>query len=474
MQRERTELSTASVPQKSDVRQRNVDAVAEGGVMNNRAAQIREPVVTLPSNAPQVRITAGAGTAGQKTWNLRRPVTLIGSRRPAHIVLHDRAISSAHCVIVNTGTEVLVKDLRTSGGTLLNHEPIDIGMLSDGDVFVVGSVKIQVAIQTPESTSDDSANGLAYADPTRMALPVDVRLMHTETHWLIEDAVAMIGRHEKSTVCLDHEDVARRHAIFFRLGKELAIYDLGGKNGVYVNGQCCTITPLVHGDCITVAKFGLAINLLDTEDMEAAPQSNARPEPKSAFSSVMFSGQQDDAEAEDDDDADRRMATQDVLPTTEDEAMVREALDSIDENLADAWTRVNSWESRLERDATALSQQELDLATRAEALDARDATLRGQLFDVTQFNEELKLRERDLSRQAAELQAKRDELNTRESAIEEKETSLQARLAEAQTRENSAAQRWSRLRAAKCANCGTPFRLAAPGGEPTNNGHASG
>ncbi len=57
----------------------------------NQAIQVREQTVELPSTAPLVRITAGFGSAGQKTWNLRRPVTLLGARRPAHIVLHDRA-----------------------------------------------------------------------------------------------------------------------------------------------------------------------------------------------------------------------------------------------------------------------------------------------------------------------------------------------------------------------------------------------
>ncbi len=440
--------------------------------MNKQATQIREPTAALPATAPQVRITAGAGTAGQKTWNLRRPVTLVGSRRPAHIVLHDRAISSAHCVIVNTGTEILLKDLHTSGGTLLNKEPIDITTLSDGDVIVVGSVKIQVAIQTPESAADDSACGLAYADPTKMTLPVDVRLLHTETHWLIEDAVALIGRHDDSAVRLDQEDVARRHAILFRFGKELAVYDLGGKNGIYVNGQCCAITPLVHGDCITVAKFGLAINLLDTEDMEASPLSHTAPEPKSAFSPLLFASQSDE-EGDDEDCEDESSTTEpSPLPTTDDEDIVRQALDNIDENLADAWERVNSWQTRLENDATAISRQELDLAVRAEELDARDATIRGQLFDVTQFNEELKLRERDLSRQAAQLQAKRDELMAREAALEEQEKSLRDRQADTQRRENAAAQRWTRLRTTKCAKCGTPIRLSAnsPEAIATKNG----
>ncbi len=89
--------------------------------MNQTEIQVREATLTLPSSAPLVRITAGIGSAGQKTWNLRRTVTLIGSHRPAHIVLHDRDVSGAHCVIVNTGTDILLKDLRSREGTFCNN-----------------------------------------------------------------------------------------------------------------------------------------------------------------------------------------------------------------------------------------------------------------------------------------------------------------------------------------------------------------
>jgi len=427
--------------------------------MLNQTTQIREPSIALPPGAPLVRITAGAGTAGQKTWNLRRPVTLIGSRRPAHIVLHGKEISSAHCVIVNTGAEVLLKDLRTSGGTLLNKEPADLALLSDGDVITIGSMSIQFAIQVPENDSEDSSCGLAYTDPTKMVTPLDVRLLHTETHWTIEDAVVMIGRHEKSAIRLDHDDVARRHAVLFRFGHDPAVFDLGGKNGMYVNGQCCTITPLAHGDCVTVAKFGLVLSLPDEEDDVCSGGTNGTSRLKSAFSPVLRKGHP--AEPAETPNGDLPPQDEDTEEVAVDETAVRDALEQIDENIADSWGRLNSWQSRLERDASVLSQQEIDLNARSEELDAKDAAIRGQLYDITQFNEELKVRERELARQAAELQEQRDSLNAREKQIEQNENDLAQRSADVQRRESALAQRWSRLRAVKCAKCGTPLNVGA-------------
>lgn len=448
--------------------------------MINQATQIREPSVALPPGAPLVRITAGAGTAGQKTWNLRRPVTLIGSRRPAHIVLHGKEISSAHCVIVSTGAEVLLKDLCTSGGTVLNNEPLDLALLSDGDVITVGSMNIQVAIQIPENESDDSRCGLEFTDPTKMASLVDIRLLHTETHWSVEDAVVLIGRHDKAAVRLDHEDVARRHAVLFRFGRDPAVFDLGGKNGIFVNGQCCTITPLAHGDCVTVGKFGLVIGLPDEEDESCSGTTNGTSSLKSAFSPVLLKGHKHPEDGPENVDGE---APADELPPApaDDQTDVRQALEKIDDNIAESWDRLNSWQSRLERDASALSQQESSLNAKMEELDAKDAAVRGQLHDITQFNDELKLRERDLARQAAELQERRDALDARESGLEQNEAEFTQRLADVQRRESALAQRWSRLRAAKCAKCGTPVNLgpmgnvahAAPPPPPATSNSAS-
>jgi hypothetical protein len=300
-----------------------------------------------------------------------------------------------------------------------------------------------------------------------MASPVDVRLLHTETHWAIEDAVVLVGRHDKAAIRLDHEEVARRHAVFFRFGRDPAVFDLGGKEGIYVNGQCCTITPLAHGDCVTVSKFGLVVGLPDDEEEFCSGSTNGTSKLKSAFSPVLLKGhggQEDAAEG----NGREESAKGGLLEPVEDGVVVREALEAMDGNIANAWDRLNSWQSQLERDASALSQQECDLATRAEELDAKDAAIRGQLYDISQFNEELKMRERELARQTAELQEQRDALNARENAIEQGEQDLEKRIAEVQRREGALAQRWSRLRSTKCANCGCPVNVGpiSNGGKP--------
>jgi len=255
--------------------------------MTENTPQLQEPTVTLPDSAPLVRVTAGVGSAGQKTWNLRRPVTLIGSSRPAHIVLHDKDISKAHCVIVNTGTDVLVKDLRTSSGTKCNREPIDIAVLADGDVITIGSNNIQVAINLPEGSADDSGAGLQYADPVKFTHPVDVRLMHTDRQWTIEDAVVLVGRHERATIQLDHDDVSMRHAVIFRFGDRPAVFDLGARTGIWVSGKRSSISLLADGDCVTVGPFGLSIGSPDSVALKSRPTITTDPILKAVWPTSM-------------------------------------------------------------------------------------------------------------------------------------------------------------------------------------------
>ncbi len=180
-------------------------------------ARNRSEIQLLPS-APLVRVTAGVGSAGQKTWNLRRPVTLIGARRPAHIVLHDKDVSAAHCVIVNTGREVLIKDLHTSQGTICNRDRVDLAVLSDGDVITVGATKIQVAIRIDPDCNGDSGADMNYVDPTKLRAPVNIRFEHADKEWRVEDAVALIGRHPDAEIHLNVDEVERRNALLFLFG----------------------------------------------------------------------------------------------------------------------------------------------------------------------------------------------------------------------------------------------------------------
>lgn len=419
--------------------------------------------VELPSTAPLARVTAGLGSVAQKTWNLRRPVTLIGSRRPAHIVLHDGDISHAHCVIINTGTEVLLKDLHTRTGTSCNDTRIDLTLLKDGDVITVGAGRIQVAIQTPQDTTSDSGCGMKYSDPLAFPSPVRVGLIHTDQTWEIAEAAALIGRHEAARILLDHQDISPRHAILFRFNGGPAVFDLGGQNGVLVNGRQCTLAALTDGDRVTVGPFGLLIGSDDETALDVHHAASGTVHEPDTISREPH--EQPDHAATRGRQVTRATDEVDLeAPESEDLLEIDSKLETARKGIASSWEQVNSWQARLLEDASEAGRRTNDLMTRESTLEAKDAELRGRLHDVTRYQEELEKRERELAAQFAKLQAERDKLAQDLGVFNKREAEVSRRAEELSRREHVFAQRWTRLMSAKCPHCGQPI-----GGESTSD-----
>ncbi len=426
--------------------------------MDDQATLIRDLTVELPADAPMIRVTAGLGSAGQKTWNLRRPVTVIGSRRPAHIVLHDEDISNAHCVIVNTGTEVLLKDLHTSSGTQLNKTRVNLAVLADGDVINLGNTTIQVAIQIPESGSDDSSFGLEFADPTKFLGPVSLRLIHTDTNWQIEDAVVLIGRHDDAGVRLDHADVSARHALLFRVGTTPAVFDLGSRTGLWVNGQRCSLTPLHNDDRITVGTFGLLMQCFE-------PGANTRLDMPATPSMSAPDGTKRNTEEVGTAHATSAPATATILDTplcienNSASAALETELKDLHGDITETWERLNHWRTQLRNGTSALDEKETGPESRDVEADAKDAAFRGQLHDVSRLHEQILVRERELAAQAAQLQAERDAIADYRKGCSQLEADLARREQELNRREHALAQRWSRLLTTTCPHCRQPVSI---------------
>ncbi|MBI1826154.1 MAG: FHA domain-containing protein [Planctomycetes bacterium] len=459
--------------------------------MSETTTPVRELTVELPDTAPQVRITAGYGSAGQKTWNLRRPVTLIGSRRPAHIVLHDKDISAAHCVVVNTGVDVLVKDLHTSSGTYCNDARIDIQLLKDGDRVTIGGTHIQFAIQMPPHSNEDSGCGMKYADPTRFAQPVSLQLVHTDRTWSIEQAACLIGRHDAAQVRLDHTDISARHALLFRFLKGPAIFDLGGRTGIWVNGQRTSLAPLVDGDRVTFGPFGVAVQYGHAADSTASITNSAgkllsnatvpiAPAPISDLQSKISNLQSQisnsqsqvtnlQSQISDSPSHSSNPKSQISNPvagaTSPDESATQPTFpdvpDALQTQINTTWEGLNRWESRLKADASIIGEQQTSLTRREAEIDARDAALRGKLHDVERFNEQVLARESDSASNAAKIQASLDDLIARQKAADERDRELVRRQEELQRRENALTQRWTRLQSTTCAKCGARLNLNA-------------
>lgn len=439
-----------------------------------QACPIAETALELPASAPQIRVTAGVGSAGQKTWNLRRPVTLLGSKRPAHIVLHDRGISVAHCAIVNTGTDVVLFDLHTSGGTFRGKDRVDLVALQDGDVISLGETTIHVAIRQPSANADDSGAGIEYVDPTLMVDPVSVSLIHTDSRWTIERAVALIGRLDNAAIRLDHAEVSTRHALLFRFGRQPAVFDLGGRAGVWVNGQKRDISTLVDGDRITVGPFGLQLQIPESANATNLPQasastattvapaeSNTVPPTSVQTSAPATQPAPSVAAAKDSTPTTAAPVTAAVAPTaTPNEPAASEPRsDPLQNNIAEAWERLNQWRAQLRNDAAAITQQQSSLSAKEAQLEARDAALRGQLHDITRFNEKLAERENDLARYAAQIQEQADAFGAAQKEFLDRLAEVQKKEEELHRREQALNQRWSRMQSTTCPHCRKPVSI---------------
>lgn len=218
--------------------------------MLNQIRDSRASQANLPNGAPNVRVTAGAGTVSQKSWNLLRPVTLIGSQRKSHIVLHDATISKAHCVIVNTGTDVLLKDLNTPAGTIRNDSPINLGPLHNGNTIDIGETRIDVAVSGGTPTGLPGTGNHRPA-PTRMTREVTLRAADGSQEWKISEAVTLLGQNAAGDFGVGDEAVTRPLAVIFRLGQGLGVFDLG-ESKTLIDGQPAGVAPIREGQTLSV------------------------------------------------------------------------------------------------------------------------------------------------------------------------------------------------------------------------------
>lgn len=396
------------------------------------ATTVRPQILQLPATAPLIRVTAGLGSVGQKTWNLRRPVTLLGARRPAHIVLHDSSVSDAHCVIVNTGDELFLKDLHTDGGTLKNGLQIDLTPLQDGDIIELGETKIQVAIQKPNIADAADWNNAPANEPTRLDPLCVLRLEDCEGRWEIRNPVVLLGSHENASVSLDHADVLRQHAVIFRFCDAPAVFDLGSRSGLHVNDQRCSLTPLHHDDIITAGPFKLRVQRILSEGSASFIEKPNRGElviepPHSE--PPHGTAQQEEVSA---------------------------ALLSHD--LSSSWKGLNRWEL----DARPCSSEGADgrdsLGAWEEELERKEAALRGKLHDLERFNELIENRERHVNALAVRNKEEAERLVEERIDLNERIAALEKEMAELRRRETAVTQRWSRMKAMRCAQCGTPIQ----------------
>jgi pSer/pThr/pTyr-binding forkhead associated (FHA) protein len=97
------------------------------------------PQVPLTAFAPKA--TPNLTSVTGEVFKITQSVTNIGRGVEADIQIDDTSVSRLHCAIV-LGTDVLVRDLGSTNGTIVDGTRASESILRDGSILKVGNITL--------------------------------------------------------------------------------------------------------------------------------------------------------------------------------------------------------------------------------------------------------------------------------------------------------------------------------------------
>jgi len=100
---------------------------------------------------------------GGRVYEFVVPTTSVGRGDHNTLTIHDDSVSSTHCEILVHGLEVIVRDLGSSNGTVVNGERIHRQQreLKSGQTVKFGSIEARLELEAPSPS--DTATGITAA-----------------------------------------------------------------------------------------------------------------------------------------------------------------------------------------------------------------------------------------------------------------------------------------------------------------------
>jgi pSer/pThr/pTyr-binding forkhead associated (FHA) protein len=209
---------------------------------------------------------------------LSKDVMTLG-RKSADIILDDPKVSSLHAEVRREGAGIVLADLESTNGTLVNKLPITKVELTDQDVIEVGSSTLCFFVDSRDfhgPTEETQAGSRRKEDTqsqdfkaeslttTKTISQMVVRLEilegpQTGKKFKLKKPHITIGRNETDLVLMDL-DVSRVHALIEVLGKSsVFLKDMGSTNGTLVDGKRIQSEKMSSGDTFVVGSTRLKL-----------------------------------------------------------------------------------------------------------------------------------------------------------------------------------------------------------------------
>jgi diguanylate cyclase (GGDEF)-like protein len=118
------------------------DTVDEEGNVPTQIGQIDRALIRAQSRRDRAYLIVLAGENLGQMFPVRDTETVIGRAADASVRLKDDGVSRRHAKILHSEGQVVVEDMKSANGTLVNGQRVDRAVLQDGDKIQVGSTTI--------------------------------------------------------------------------------------------------------------------------------------------------------------------------------------------------------------------------------------------------------------------------------------------------------------------------------------------
>lgn len=204
----------------------------------------------------------------KKIWKRE---TVLG-RSEGDILLADTSASKRHASLSFEGPELVLRDLSSTNGTVLNGGRVWEAVVSNLDEITIGETTIQVTILRegeddvsdsqvsiePDPCGDTTRPHPVAPAPDESLLPgVKAVLQVVEgadagTRVMVQKRTTTIGRSGTDIVVKD-PNVSRKHVSIEFMGRDrVLLKDLESRNGTMVNKKRVSVAPIKNGDAIQI------------------------------------------------------------------------------------------------------------------------------------------------------------------------------------------------------------------------------
>ena len=148
------------------------------------------------------------------------------------------------------------------GVTLLPMIGTGLGLLVvviAGVVILILATRKKTAPEAPAASGAPAPGNTAVSSEPDMSTATLLVIEPSGTRQLAVGLPAIIGSGANNQVVIDDPEVSDRHAAIALVDGALEVTDLGGANGIQVNGNTVTIAPLQRGDRIRLGQTELVV-----------------------------------------------------------------------------------------------------------------------------------------------------------------------------------------------------------------------